>query len=49
MSHYEISPKEREDEERRDEHEFGVQEMADQDERDKTLLSRDVGTWHEKP
>jgi len=41
MSHYEISPMEREDDERRDEHEFGVQELADEDALDKIRRSTD--------
>ena len=47
MSHYETSPREKEDEARRDEHEFGVQEMADEEARDKVLLGRDAETWTE--
>jgi hypothetical protein len=48
MSHYETSPREKEDEARRDEHEFGTEEMREQDERDRILLARDTDTYYER-
>ena len=42
-THYEVSPREREDEKRRDRYEFDVQELADEDARDKVLRGRDMG------
>lgn len=35
MSHYEVSPREREDEAKRDEREFGTAELAAEDEDDR--------------
>lgn len=38
-----LSPREREDEDREHEREFGVQELKDEDERDRILRSSDTG------
>jgi hypothetical protein len=43
MSHFEVSPREKEDERERWEHEFGVRELQEDDQRDITRRSGTPG------
>ena len=43
MSHYETSPREKEDEARRDEHDFGVTQQADEDRQGERHLQSERG------
>lgn len=47
-SHYEISPRERDDEDRWHEREFGTQELADEDARDRILRSSSSGPYEDE-
>ena len=43
MSHYEVSPREKEDEQRRDERDFGTAELQREDEEGARHLQSDMG------